>query len=277
MRIVQIVTSIVALLLLAAGAAPEPASRSTAPQSPDDAGLNVLLQRSSDLQTLIDRYREEQANFRERQAAVREQIGRVTGQPGVTPELVRQDLGRLIEQQEQLELEGAGAKGRREGLEKAIAQLSHRLEDRVKSDGVAVELQKAVDAREQQVRLLEERYKVGAVTQSDVLTAQAGLAQAKADLAAARQRAAGAGAVEALDAWDRELLRLSVDDQERQARLQYIAERLKKLGPALADAVELDRTSERLVQADRLLHDAENERDKLEIRIQSLKAKAGTR
>ena len=267
MRFLNHASLFVALLVLS-GRVASSASPSTQPQSSNNPELKALVQHSNDLQNLIEKYRQEQDSFRTRQAMLRNQIRDATGQPGATPESVRQDIARLIEQEEQLKLEEAGAKGRRQGLEKAIAQLSHRLEDRVKSDPVAAELQRAVEAREQQVRLLEEHFKTGVATQADVLAAQAALAQAKADLAAAHQHAAGPGSVEALDAWDRELLKLSVDDQERQARLQYIGERLKDLASAFDNVIELERTVEPLAEADKLLRQAENERDKLELQIQ---------
>ena len=267
MRFVNRVFLFVALLVLS-GRVASSASPSTEPQASNNPELKALVQRSSDLQNLIDKYRQEQANCQERMSSVREQIAKATDEPGITPELVRQDVGRLVEQREQLEMEAAGANGRRDGLEKAIAHLSHRLEERVKSDPVAKELEKAAGAREQQVKLLEEQFKTGQITQADVLAAQAALAQAKAELEAARQHAGGAGSLEALDAWDRELLRLSVDGQERQARLQYINERLRKLAPALDDVVDLERTSEHLALADKLLRQAEDERDKLELQIQ---------
>lgn len=270
MRFVNRVSLFVALLVLS-GRVASSASPTSGPQPGSNPELKALVQRSSDLQNLIEKYRQEQANYQERMSSLREQIAKATDEPGITPELVRQDVGRLVEQREQLEMEAAGANGRRDGLEKAIAQLSHRLEDRVKADPVAKELEKAADAREQQVKLLEENFKRAVVTQADVLAAQAALAQAKAELASARQHAAGAGSVEALDAWDRELLKLSVDGQERQARLQYITERLKKLAPALEDVADLERTSEHVALADKLLRQAEDERDKLELQIQQWK------
>ena len=248
-----IATALTGLLCLLADAAPatKPADQSNSATALDVLKRQVALYR--DERELAGKKRDELA---EALKALRDAIRANTGRLVATPEGLRRVLDKLQEQHEQLELDEAGARGRREGLEKAIAQLSDRLKQRTQSDAVADELKKVVQVREQQLKRVEEAYKSATVAQAEVDSAEAALAQSKADLAGARQRAIGSGSAEALDAWNRELLTLSVEEQERQARLEYIKERLQQLAAVQEQVDDLDRFTDGLRSAEATLAQA---------------------
>jgi chromosome segregation ATPase len=158
----------------------------------------------------------------------------------------------LQEQRENLRLEEAAAVGRRQGIEEAIKSFSDQVKKRAASDEVTSELSKLVDVRQAQLERVRTTLKAGTEKESASDDAQVALATARAELAAARQRAAGA-ATDALDAWNRELLNLAIAGQERRAKLLYVQDRLKVLQPALADV-------DRLEQADRQRQEFDSER-----------------
>lgn len=149
-------------------------------------------------------------------------------------------IRKLQEQQEQLLLEAAGATGRRRGLESAIDKYTEMAQVRADQDPVVAELDKVVAFREQEMKRMEQLQKVGAVSASDVNASETALANSRAELAAAKQRAAGGkSSSEALDGWNREAMNLSIDATERQARLGYIEDRLQKLNKVNEDLVDL--------------------------------------
>jgi hypothetical protein len=97
---------------------------------------------------------------------------------------------------------------------------------RLESDPLAAELSKLVEVRQKQLDFLQQPFKVGAVGQQEVYAAEANLISARAELAADRQKAPGNGLIEALDAWNRQLLELDIAEAERRARLHSIKDRL---------------------------------------------------
>ncbi|HET6249272.1 MAG TPA: hypothetical protein VFE47_16370 [Tepidisphaeraceae bacterium] len=175
------------------------------------------------------------AEIRDAIENLEQKIRKETELVDVTPQAVRRLIATLQEQREQLELDRAGAEGRRAGLEDAIAKLSKRLTDRVATDDVAVELQKVVDVRQTASQQMKQLYASGAASAADLSAAEANLATARAELAKERQKSVSSASSEALDSWNRQLLELSVTSLEQSARLQYLQKRLAELAAAIAD------------------------------------------
>lgn len=195
-----------------------------------------------------DRYQGRLAELHAIQAKIRKDTGLLE----VTPEGLRQLVDRLQQQAESLELEEVGAAGRQNALEAAIAKYSAQMRKRAEADDVAQELTKVLEMRRNQLARMRELMKQGTLTQAELDAAEAAVAQAQAEVAASRQRAAGA-AGDTLEAWNRELVNLSVAAQERRAKLSFIRDRLKKLEPALDDARALERILPELKRAERWL------------------------
>lgn len=194
-------------------------------------------------------------------SAVRRQVRDQTGLVEVAPEAIRQMIAKLQEQRESLELDGAGAAGRRKGLDEAVAELSSKLKDRAQADPVADELSKVVEVRQKQLSRLQALKSNAAVSQEEVDTAAANLATARADVAVAQRKASGSASAsaEVLDAWNRQRLELSVSEQERRARLEFIAKRLAAFSAALNRVDQLEEFRMRLDQTDRLVIKAQDE------------------
>jgi len=170
--------------------------------------------------------REEHNKLSHQVEDLRDLIHQKTGLIDTTPSAIRHLITQLQEQREQLELDQAGDDGRRHGLEEAVAKLSNQVKGRLESDQLAAELSKLVEIRQKQLDSLQQPFKVGAVGQQEVYAAEANLASARAELAADRQKAPGVSLIDALDAWNRQLLELDIAAAERRARLQLIRHRL---------------------------------------------------
>jgi predicted nucleic acid-binding Zn-ribbon protein len=199
---------------------------------------------------------------------IRNEIRDQTGLVEVTPESIRQVIGKLQEQREQLELDGAGAAGRRKGIDEAVAALSAKLKDRAASDPVADELAKVVEVRETQLTRMQELHKQAVVSQESIEGAQAALATARAELAAARRKVINTTTTDVLDAWNRQRLELTIGEQERQARLEYISKRLGAFSKALGSLDQLEELRSRVEQAEHAAIKAQDELDLTRRRIE---------
>jgi chromosome segregation ATPase len=177
----------------------------------------------------------------DRLAKLRSEIAQATGRVDVSAQGLRRSIEKLQEQQEQIQLDDAGAQGRRQGLEEAIKQYTARAADRAASDEAAKQLEKVVAVREEQLKRVQQLFQAGAAPSSEVAAAEAAVAQAQADVAMAKQRAAGeTGPNSALDAWNREAMTLSIEESERQGRLKYIRDRLDQYKQVIAHVADLE-------------------------------------
>lgn len=180
----------------------------------------------------------------ERLMQLQAEIGKVTGRVDVSPEGIRAAVAQLQQQQEQLMLDEAGAQGRRAGLEQAIKEYSSAAVGRAQSDEAVKQLQSVLDIREAELKRKLQLQKVGAIAADEIAQAEAAVAQARADVADAKHRIAGdVGPNSALDVWNRELMNLSIEQAERQARLDYIRSRLDKYGQVTTAVSDLERTA----------------------------------
>ena len=177
----------------------------------------------------------------DRLAKVRSEIAQATGQVEISADGLRHAIEKLQEQQEQILLDAAGAQGRRQGLEDAIKRYTATAAERAASDEAAKQLEKVVAVRQQQLQRVQQLFQAGATPSTEVAAAEAAVAQAQADVAIAKQRAAGeSGPNSALDAWNREAMNLSIEESERRARLKYIQSRLEQYKQVIAQAGDLD-------------------------------------
>lgn len=233
-----------------------------APPAPASSPQAVQQEQIKRAEMRLDQLQSARAHLSAQMSGIRQAIREQTGLVEITPESIRQVIGKLQEQREQLELDGAGAAGRRKGIDEAVAELSAKLKDRATSDPVADELAKVVSVRQAQLTRLQELRKQAVVAEESIDVAQAALATARAELAASRQKAVSSSSADVLDAWNRQRLELTISDLERQARLDYITRRLNAFSKALGSLDELEDLRSRLDQAE---HAALKAQDELEL------------
>jgi chromosome segregation ATPase len=198
--------------------------------------------------------REDRANVEMRQLnselhEIQSQLREKTGRMDVSPENLESTVESLEKDKEALMLADVAAKARRDAMEEAIAEQTAKADKIAAMDATISALRKGVEAREQQLDLIQQQVKSGVNTQDTVVAAQASLAQAEANLAERISALSGEAGGSLSSALSRELLDLNIEEKEREAKMQFIENRLKTLGEALqmadnADLVDLMRRRE---------------------------------
>ena len=185
---------------------------------------------------------------------LRQVVRERTGLIDVTPVAVKAVVSRLQEEREQLLLEAAGGAGRRQGLEEAVKKLSEQLSERVKSNPVVAQLNGVVDVRQKQLDRYRELFKSGATAASEVDSAEANLASARAESAIAMSKVMSES--DAMDGWNRQVLELSIAERERASRLEYLDKRLAVFASVLDDLDQLETLQSRQGQIQVLTRDS---------------------
>ena len=213
--------------LLAIGAGPASSASSAGTPSPKDA-VTAAQMKVDDAHAAV--------------TSIEAEIRKATGRYDVSPDGLNKAIDKLQQQQEQLELDEAGAVGRQRATEEAVARFTEEAKKRLDAgDPVVSELEKVVALREKQLARMQALMQNGAVSVESMDAAETALGQAKAEVAAARKNAAGgSGITEALSAWNREAMNLSIERAERSAKLDYIKDRIDRLrsGAGLLDKLD---------------------------------------
>jgi hypothetical protein len=171
---------------------------------------------------------------------LREELRQVADRADVSAAGIQSAVASLEEERQRLELDVLGKNARREALEEQIAVQSERAAKKVEEDPVMAELRKVVELREDQLKRLEEQHTAGMAPRADLDEAMARLAELRAKLLERRQQATIEAGGEVLATFNRELLTLSVDLREMNARLEFVNKRLDRLRQAteLLDPLE---------------------------------------
>jgi hypothetical protein len=150
----------------------------------------------------------------------------------VSPETIHQLLSSLQTQRESLSLDLVAKQARADALAEQVAKFSDRLAKKVQGDPVAQELEKVVELQQKSADQLQAQCKAGVVPQAEADKAIVELAEARAKLLERKSLAASTAGGDTLAAWNRELMNLSVDQAELNARLKAINDRLNRLAEA---------------------------------------------
>ena len=180
---------------------------------------------------------------------IRQSIREKTGRIDVERTSLERVANKLDQDLQTLELEQAGSHARIEAIEEAIAQQSKRVEKASVSDEVIAELQKVADARERQLKMVENERKTGAAPDAALQEAIAALAEARAKVAERRQVVFAGNGGDALTSLNRELMSLSISDRERRAKIFFLEAQLAKITPELSATRELEFQENMLGQA----------------------------
>lgn len=197
----------------------EPATQSATDDRSPGASVQKLEQRRDELSREAERVRDLLGKLREE---VRAQTGRM----GTSPQTFRENMARLDQDKQSLEIDLAGLEARRDALANAIAEQTVRLKELVKNDAIVAELEKVEKARIEHVGRLRQLAQAGQASVSDLSAAEAVAAEARAKLLERQEIIANRAGGDQVAAWNRELLNLSIDLVEKRARTEYIAARL---------------------------------------------------
>jgi hypothetical protein len=167
-------------------------------------------------------------------AKLRREMRDLAGRADISDKTITDALTRLEEEKQKIELDQMAKTARRGALEEQIARESAKIEKKMEADPIAAELQKVVDARQQKAEFANQQAGSGVISMGEVRDAVAQLAESRAKLLERKRDAAAEAGGDALASLNKELLTLSVDLRELEARLKFVQERL----PHLRDAMD---------------------------------------
>jgi len=192
---------------------------------------------------------------RQELTALRQKLRDATGRAEGDADRIRSELSQLEDRREELTLELESRAARMNALSQNMGEITKKVEQEVQNDTVAAELQKVVEAREAQVERAKQLMDVGKLSRSEYEDAVARAAEARARLLDRRGDVAERAGRGTLNDWNQELMRLSVDSAELQARLDKLNQRLQSfqaVAPELDHLEELQRT---LQEADQTMRE----------------------
>lgn len=220
-----------------------------------DAIVKALPQQLRDYQEKFVREERERARQRLREAEVRLQEERaqsneqrdklraITGRIDAV-ENWSEAIAAMEQERHKLALDLAGQRARRQAIEETIAKIAMQAEARVKEDEIAEQLAKIVTAREEERAHARQLASTGRLSAADLSNIEAKIADAKARLLERREMAARAAGGEMLAELNRELLMLSINRAEHEARLKAIQESLERFHAA-SDEVDALKKAEK--------------------------------
>lgn len=144
-------------------------------------------------------------------------------------------LTSLRKQQQALEVELAGMKGRAEAIQGEVVKTAERAKIDPADDEIIKNLIRVIELRMQQLRYLKELGELGTITQAEAAKAEEQVALAKVELAQAK-RANSRPASEQLDKLNTELAQIAISVAESEAKLKYVTEQLAIHAKTLKDA-----------------------------------------
>jgi hypothetical protein len=151
------------------------------------------------------------------------------------------ELARGLETQyETAQIDTDGKAARQQALAQAIANLSSQVNSKLNSDPIVQQLQEVVDIQQKELDLLKSASANGAAGINDINKAEVAVAQAKAAVLERKEAAAQTAGADTLEAWNRDLLSLSIDLAELRARSEATEKRLADLKKVLALAKRVD-------------------------------------
>jgi hypothetical protein len=139
----------------------------------------------------------------------------------------------------------AGLKARSEALTEQIAKIAQQMQAAPETDPVAAEFEKVVAVRERELEITRERQADGLISEREAGPAIENLAMARAQLAQHRQAVAKAAGGDLLAEFNRDLVKLSIETAEMEARREFLQRKLAKIKES--DLLELADRFEREV------------------------------
>jgi hypothetical protein len=233
------------------------------------------------LQAVIARLPEQLTNYqqsfvmqevdavREQQRRAEKELGQLRGERAARRQRLRDLTGRtdaaanwdgavakLEQERQKLTMDLAGQQARRKAIEKTIAATAKQAEERAEDDPIAVELAKIVELRMVEAQRMRNLFEQGRFSQTEISELEAKVADAKARLLERRELAARAAGGEFLSDLNRELLMLSINAAESEARLELIARTLNGFVEAAGDVERLGLLEKDLASAEATYLDA---------------------
>jgi len=153
----------------------------------------------------------------------------------------------LKKQQQALEVDLAGMKGRQEALQVEIVKTAERVKKEPADDEVVRNLQRVLELRVQHLRGLKQLSENGTITQLEAGKAEEAVAMAQVELAQAK-RTISRSATDQLDKLNSDLALIAVNTAEHEAKLKYVTDQLERNIAMLREAREAEPLREKIVR-----------------------------
>jgi hypothetical protein len=150
------------------------------------------------------------------------------GQSDLMPEAVMDQIRRLDLERQRMEMDLLGQQARLKALQQQIQTTGERVLKGSTDDAMIKPLQEKLGLLREHLKQMDEQYKAGTTSQSEVQKVRIAISEAEAQLAEARRKVAQAGGGEGLGRLNEELAMLSVNTAETEARLKYVREQMEK-------------------------------------------------
>jgi hypothetical protein len=174
-------------------------------------------------------------NRQDQLSRLRSTLRQATHRVDVSPETLRGSITRLEDERDKLSLDAEAMGVRRKAIETTIAKISKSAEDQIKGDRVAVELAKLIDARQTELKRMQQLSANNTVSQSDVEAAESKVGEARVRLWERQEIVTKTAGGDLLADLNKELAMLSINMAESEVRL----DRLSKSVSDYSKAVDL--------------------------------------
>jgi hypothetical protein len=145
---------------------------------------------------------------------------------GIPQSVLEESVSNLQRQQQALELELAGMKGRAEAIQQRLAKSAEEVKKEEKQDEIVKNLERVLSIRAQQLERYRALHKAATVPESEVLKAEEDVAMAQVELAQTR-RLAAKGKTDEADRLNSQLTDIAIGAAEAQTKLQFVEKRLE--------------------------------------------------
>jgi len=174
-----------------------------------------------------------------------------------------------------IEYDLAGLKARGEALTGQIAKIAQQIEAAPKTDEVTAELEKVVALREKELNRIQSLVDKQLASDQEISQALEPVALARAELAKQRQAIAQAAGGDLLAEFNRDLIRLSIETAEMEARREFLQSKLAMVKERnlleLADRYE-EEVAAQLPDALKAVAEATQRHDALEHELRTFRA-----
>ena len=194
-------------------------------------------------------------------------IRRQTNRIEVSADALHAAAAKYDDEAEDVRLEEAADAARFGAITDAIARLSKQSAAQVSTDPVVTQLQKVVDARQDQMDAINHAHQMGQVSEREVDAAAAAVAEAKAQLALQRQQASAAAGGDMLSALEKELISVTIDRQECEAKMKMLDAEGKGLAQAVDEADQITPLQAELDHCQAELEKVQEQRDQARIQL----------
>jgi hypothetical protein len=229
-RIIAVLISLAAAMPLAGQETTQPHKKPASPEKRKEADFEIGLKP----------YQDKYDKLKARANAIAHDISAITGRADVSPEALHHAAAEMDDQYFNLQLDQAGSKARLDAILRESEELSQATTKASNEDPVGVELRKVVEVREMELQKAKGAQQAGAANDSDVQDAIARLAEAKARLASEKAQAALAAGGDTIIALRKQMVDLTIAQQDHDARLAFVTKEREKLtqGMQLLDEMQ---------------------------------------